>query len=103
MTPLCARTEGTGIVGTATGLPAGQSGFRIPVEVIDFYLLLNDTAVSWSHPTSYTMGAGVLSRGKAADVKSEKSCTFTPHIRYTLCGNRIPESTFWTSMQLSEV
>lgn len=25
--------------------------------------------------------------GKAADVKSERSCTFTPPVRYTSCGN----------------
>jgi hypothetical protein len=47
-----------GVVGVATRLRAGRSGFRISVKETDFSLLQNVQTGSGAHSPSYSMGTG---------------------------------------------
>jgi hypothetical protein len=54
------------VVGLATRLPAGRPGIRNPVGARGFSLLQNVQAGRGGHLASYSVGTGVISRGKAA-------------------------------------
>jgi hypothetical protein len=53
------------VVGLDTRLHAGRPGIRIPVGSRDFCLLQNVQAGPGAHLASYSVGTGVISRGKS--------------------------------------
>jgi len=53
-------------VSYSTRLRVGRSGVPIPVWAKDFSLLHTLQTGSGAHPTSYSMGTGILSQGKVA-------------------------------------
>jgi hypothetical protein len=80
------------VVGLDTRLQAGRPGIRIPVGSRYFSLLQNVQAVPGAHLASYSVGTGVISRGKighgvnhsppsSAKVKNVWSCTPNPSWR----------------------
>lgn len=52
------------VVGLATRLQAGWPGIRIPVGLRDSSLLQNFQAGPGAHLASYSVGTGVISRGR---------------------------------------
>ena len=83
------------VVGTEIMLRAGRSGVRIQVRANGFPLLRNVHSDSGAHPSSYSLGAGDLSRGQCGRaVKLTTHLHLVPRLKISGVVQLLPPDAF---------